>query len=1602
MLRKFYIVFIVLWVSSAESFSQLNANFSATPTSGCSPLLVEFSDLSTGNPTSWNWDFGNGNNSILQNPSAIYINPGKYTVKLVVHNAGGTGDSLTKLLYIEVFTNPTANFSANNVSGCLPLSVAFTDLSVKGSGTVNSWLWDFGDGSTSTLQNPAHNYTSSGTYTITLKVTDTNGCTNTLTITNYINVFGASTAVLAFSPSSLLACSPPQTITFTNTSTGSGLSYSWNFGDGNTSNSTSPSNTYFSSGTYTVTLVSTDANGCHDTLKETLQIINSPTVSFSASNTLGCIGMPVQFTDNSTPLADSWLWNFGDGQTSALKSPSHAYSSPGTYDISLTINYTGSNCTGTLTKNTYITIQPSAVASFSSDSSACSVPYSVSFTNTSTGATSYSWDFGDGSSSAAPSPTHVYTQFGTYTVKLIALNAAGCNDTLVDSDYIRIQKTALRIQPLTASGCIPLVVSFSDSLSTAGTVTGYQWNFGDGSSSTLPAPPPHTYSSVGNYTVSLIVTNSLGCSDTATATVKTGTPPVANFSANPRVACALDSIHFTNLSTGANAWHWYFGDGGQDTTENPVHQYRDTGYFNVSLVAIFNGCKDSIQFPDYIYINPPIARFSVRQDCINRNLVYITNTSISADSWFWNYGDGSTSTSLGDTTHLYASDGTYTIHLTVRNSKTGCMDSTSIALIIQPFIAQFAASPLAGCNPLSVTFTDQSTGALAWSWNFGDGQTGTAGGTFVHTYTDTGTFSVLLIISDQYGCKDTLNRPLYITVGKLVANFTIDSIYGCTTASVALSDSSLPKGAATSWLWEFGDGTTSTLENPQHTYSFAGTDTFTIRLVVKNSTFCSDSVVKQVILQLPPLPSSAFTVNDSVQCPGSFFIFSAQSANAAFTYNWNFGDGSPDNTTSNPAHKYAVLGTYTVTLTVKNAYGCTSVTTHHVYVENPAVNFTADTTSASCPVLVVSFTDLSTANAVAWKWYFGDGTNSTFQNPTHLYDFPGSYTVSLVVKTASGCSDSLTFPDYINVGGPTGTFSFNPDAGCPPLTVNFNGIASDPNLSFTWDFGDGSLGSGKTTTHTYDLKGVYHPRLILKDSAGCTVSYQSPDSIVITPLSVNAGADSWICLGDSVTLTGSGSGSSFSWTPAKGLSNPSVSDPLASPSQTTTYYLSTKTGSCSSMDSVTVFVNPFSPVVNFSFNTACLGDSTRFENSSSIGSGKISSWIWDFGDKTQSDSENIAHLYSAPGSYPVTLKAVSDSGCTGQKTQTITVYPNPVASFTDTASCQNVSVLFTDKSAISSGSITGWKWILGTGTASAATQNTSYSYPASGTYSVSLIVTSNEGCTDTVTRPLTIFPLPQIHFRPESDSGCVGKPLLFSDSSVISSGNLSAWQWNFGDGETSTLQNPEHAFLKPGNYSITLEVTSNKGCVSSVTENDLLTMEPSPIAAFVSDPSETDQFHAKISFFDHSTGAAGWDWSFGDGDSSTLVNPMHTYQDTGTYKVILLVINKFGCTDTTSKDIEITPVYTFYIPDAFTPNGDGINDIFNFKGINIVQEGFKLTIFDRWGILIFQTTIRDQGWDGRANYGEDIAQQDVYVYVITVEDVFQQSHQYLGHVTLIK
>jgi PKD repeat protein len=722
------------------------ADFIGSPTDGVAPLRVQFLDSSTGYPTMWNWDFGDGNvASGTANPVHIYSEPGIYTVSLTATSITGATSTKVRQRYIIVRDKYPleADFLANPTYGKAPLHVQFTDCS---KGAVEEWRWDFGDGGTAYEQNPSHIYQRPGKYTVTLTVSSPTAGTSTKVKEKYI-IVEPSCIIEARFRADPTSGSAPLTVKFTDLSVGGPTMWAWDFGDGTTDMVANPTHVYKNPGTYQVRLTASSQT-CEPGVSETTIKVNPPQIKadFSANPRSGEAPLTVQFTDLSTGNPTMWNWDFGDGTIipasedeevaceggrcpppNTLQNPRHTYLVPGTYAVTLTASNQYSS--DTVTKTQFVTVTPRAIkADFSADPRSGDAPLTVRFTDLSTGnPTMWAWDFGDGATDMVANPTHVYTTPGTYSVTLTASNQY-TSDTVCKTQWVTVRDVSINADFVgnPTSGYAPLTVQFTD-LST-GNPTKWLWDFGDGG--IIPAsteenitceggacPPPntlqnprHTYRLPGTYTVTLTASNQYGTSDTevkqAYITV-TANAIVADFDGTPRSGCAPLTVQFTDKSSDSpTMWNWDFGDGGiipASTEENVT-------------------CEGGACPPPNTLQNPR---------------------------------------------HTYTVPGTYTVTLTASNQygATGTVTKQAFITVEScPAIkADFDGVPRSGEAPLSVSFTDRSSGnPTMWAWDFGDGATDMIANP-VHTYTREGKYTVTLTASSKYG-SDTISKSEFITV----------------------------------------------------------------------------------------------------------------------------------------------------------------------------------------------------------------------------------------------------------------------------------------------------------------------------------------------------------------------------------------------------------------------------------------------------------------------------------------------------------------------------------------------------------------------------------------------------------------------------------------------------------------------------------------------------------------------------------------------------------------------------------------------------------------------------------------------------------------------
>jgi len=834
-----------------------------------------------------------------------------------------------------------------------------------------------------------------------------------------------------------------------------------------------------------------------------------------------------------------------------------------------------------------------------------------------------------------------------------------------------------------------------------------------------------------------------------------------------------------------------------------------------------------------------------------------------------------------------ATDTIYDLHLAPNNNIYACGND---------FVS---ATPVVIPKMVTTTFTNPA----------GCGCTGTASATVCDNYPYTYSWSNGATTSSVSGLcpgkylltvKDASCNPRQDTASVTITG---SSGFTVTSASTNVKCNGQTNGTATvtptgtppfTYSWSNGNTTTS------DTGLAAGTYT----CVIKNSGGCIDTE-KITITQPAPLTLSltSFPATCSYLCNGQATVVPAGGTNP-YVYSWSNGASGGNVST-------LCVGT-TYTCVVTDNHGCTRDTTVTIS-DPPPIVPTITSTPEQCGKLNGSATVSATGGTPGYTYAWNTGGTGT------TLDSIASDLYCVIITDANHCTDTAC----VNVGFLPGdsikivTSTDEPCFGGNTATATAAVTAGTAPYTYSW-----SPSGGTSLTATGLSAGLYTITVI--DSNGCK-NWAVANITQPTPVAVTVPPDT-ICIGQTATLTATASGGTPTYTYEWNGTTPGATF-TATPASTTTYtVVGTDANGCVSPSTlVTVVVRSPLVVVGGPPATICPGKSVVI---SAVGAG---------GD----------------GNYTYTWSpATGLSATTGN-----TVTANPT-----------VSTVYT--------------------------------------------VTINDGCSPSAqdTVPLVVYPSPVVGFMADTLQGCYPLCVKFSDQSTVAGGNITGWYWNFGNGDTSTTNPATTCYTKAGSWTVSLMVTTNEGCTGSLTKPNYITTFSHPVASFSYAPTPPISIlNPTVYFTDHSTDAYGivnWNWAFGDetDTNGVIQDPQHNYKDTGIYCVDLIVTNVHGCTDTTQQCLYIEPYYTIYVPNAFTPNGNGLNDIFAAKGVGIIA--FQMWIFDRWGQQIYHGNQMYPygGWDGKVQNGAsgEIVQEDTYVWLIECTDVFHKDHRLIGRVTVIK
>lgn len=1636
--------FLFLFVKGDIVFAQ-KASFTVDKSGGCSPLTVSFTNTSTGfsGSASYKWDLGNGNTSALINPGATYKDEKDYTVTLTVTDAGKT---YTQTTTITVFKKPVVNFTVNITKGCLPLEVNYTSSSNAGDGTIDNYFWDFGDGTTgqgAAFAQTPHTYSTPQSVTAGLTVTNSHGCYNTLKKADIVKVLSSVKA--DFSASQNVLCQLKDASKFINTSTGPGtLTYKWDFGDGSTESIKEPSHVYNKKGIYTVKLAVKSSEGCEAELTKEA-FINAANFSTDYDvPSLVCQNNAIDFFAKTNSTADYTRWYVDGAFSSSSYQLTYAFDKAKTYKVSL-VNIYGA-CSDTVTKNITVNASP-VVNGFVADlQGACGAPVTVKFKDTTKNAVSWAWDFNYNyyynfnTASTDQSTSHNFTDNGYYDIALKVTNAAGCSSIIARSISIDKPYATISASPNLYTVCTGSSISFSANSNID--IQEYNWDFGDGGTS-KEANPKHIFNKAGYTSVTLNYVNKNGCKDVAVYSVNVTGKPKFDFSSNAGTTiCGNTPVYFS--VTGSNTegnYYWDFGDNSYyGNTQDNMHQYYYDSVYTVSLIINNYGCSDTVTKKDYLKVLPPFPKISeIINTCDGtRGLVTFKETSQKTNKWSWDFGDGN-STNYNDVksevNNTYKKTGSYKVVLTATNGNCAVKDSVTAYVLLKqnPLLASDQTSVCTDAE-LHTTLSNMETNPAPYYYYYYDysvpkieyrdgssftGNWSTTDGQWTNpfhlnfNYLDNNKKDLRVITNSYYfNCPDTSNYIPVTTKGP-EAGFDIPANEVCFKSPLSLKDTSKSNNGIpiVKWQWNYGDGKEETFTTGgtiNHKYDAPGW--YYVNLKVTDKDGCTNTTQSYNNVQLKG-PKANFSVNPNPASPGTDIYFYNSTDNFdvnsySTEYLWNFGDGTTATDNYYLSHQYAESGVDTVTLIATNKEAaCSDTSVQYVHIKNLNLSYTYTMSyvnpNSSCPPVLASFTNTS-VNTNSVKWDFGDGTTADNLNyPSHTYEKPGVYKVTIYGYFDDGKMDSSF--DYITIKGPYAILKANKLFSCGADAVTLNAEVKNT-TSFTWDFGDGTLLDISDTfaVHQYLTPGVYTPALIVKDALGCSSSFFLETPIVIDTLHFDMKNNPAVICDSaqvifSLDITSVARNQlqnplTYYWNFGTGNINDTASSETPSFvfTETKKYPVSLKAVSpygCIYETTDTIVVKPKSRGVISGPSEICENGYATFTATASINNDKLK-WLWLFEGTNSSAQQNPpVQQFAKPGNDTVRL-IINNDGCLDTSIKTVIVHANPVINISpeNPRICVGASVQLTAHDG------NKFEWITA-GNISDPLLADPFVFPAADAmYSVK--VTNESGCENRDSVKVSVVQKFKVNLASESYA-CKGSNVQLEATGA------DVYHWLNGSGLSDTnISNP--FAVADTETSYTVVGNDAYGCFADTAVTTVKVL-PLPFvdagADIVIPVGSVVELHTT-----NSNDVTDWEWQPSTYlNCSNCASPASTPRSDITYEVTVKTANNCIAKDS----IKITLVCTsstVNIPAGFTPNGDGLNDRFYVagKGIKTVKH---FVIFDRWGRTIFSKNNINAndyttGWDG--SYAGQPLDPGTFVYIAEIlcdtGDVFS----YKGTVTLIR
>ncbi|MFA8437138.1 MAG: PKD domain-containing protein [Marinifilaceae bacterium] len=878
-------------------------------------------------------------------------------IKLTLKAAGNYNcDQVEDKMQLTIIPTPTPDFKTG--TNCLGDPVLFEDQSSGGLYKIESWHWDFGDGSTSNEQNPNHQFGEAKGYPVSLKITNTESCFAVCKKTINVNPL----PVMKFSHEKITALNTP--VAFNNECFNA-VAFEWNFGDGATSTAITPSHSFSTPGIYEIQLKAQSNEGCYNTLTSEIEVIGEPKAQFKKTED-GCGPLTVNFTNESTGKFVNYLWDFGNGQNSTEENPGAIVYEPGklndtTYFVTLTVE----NMSGSSVFKDLVVVKPQPIPQFEILPSAygCTPMVRDIFNHSLGKPTDYEFDFGDGSTYAYPAKDierpfqHLFTTNEVktiYPVSLVATNE--CGSRSITKNVTVFPNTAVAVMRVNETeGCAPFTVEFQNLSTGAGDYLESDWVFEEGKVAVRDYKGEsmvHTFDEAGVYTVQLTVHDTCATDQTSQKIIVHDAMDI-DFEIKARKLCMQEEIEFTVPETIVKQFTnftWNFGDGSIGKGPNTTHRFLEKGKYLITLSAISleNNCEKNIGKEITIF-QKPIANFDLSsQEGCEPFEINFSNTSSFADYFQWDFEDSSKSSDTNPK-HFF-SKGDYTVTL-IAETKAGCLDTTTNQLTSRPKpVAQFEIQQETACSiPFVLNIKNQTENKEdnSYTWDFDNGNSDTSMDPEKVHYSEYGQYNIQLIAENRFLCRDTATKAFNI-YRKPIPGYKIINQRNCQGDIFEFSDTSLYRKYT---YWKFGDGYTSEGKNASHIFKDYGRYDLFMKVVGEGN--CTDSLLAKDTILVYPKPTPVFfwknvnTPPEGVQIaegetpPNNGIVKFTNTTNeieenwiedTKFTYRWNFDDFA-ESQEKDPIHKFQANGNFHVKLVAETAYSCKDSVTETVEVD---------------------------------------------------------------------------------------------------------------------------------------------------------------------------------------------------------------------------------------------------------------------------------------------------------------------------------------------------------------------------------------------------------------------------------------------------------------------------------------------------------------------------------------------------------------------------------------------------------------------------------------------------------------------------------------------